>query len=42
MTHHGDPACVRDEQELTKLPEPERNEWQALWAEVTALLKKAG
>jgi eukaryotic-like serine/threonine-protein kinase len=41
MTHHRDLACVRDEKELAKLPEPERKEWQAFWSEVAALLKKA-
>jgi hypothetical protein len=42
MTHHRDLACIRDEKELAKLPEPERKEWQALWVEVAALLKTAG
>ncbi len=41
LTHHRDLACVRDEKELARLPEPERKEWQAFWAEVAALLKKA-
>jgi hypothetical protein len=30
-----------DAEALARLPEPERNEWQALWAEVEALLKRA-
>ena len=41
MAHHRDLACVRDEKELAKLPEPERKEWQAFWSEVALLLKKA-
>ena len=36
-----DLAGVRDEAELAKLPEAERQAWHALWAEVEALLKKA-
>ncbi|MFI5454218.1 MAG: protein kinase [Isosphaerales bacterium] len=36
----ADLASVRDEKELTKLPEPERKTWRALWSEVAALLKK--
>jgi hypothetical protein len=32
---------IRDEKELAKMPEPEREEWQAFWAEVAELLKKA-
>ena len=34
----ADLAGIRDEQELAKLPEAERKEWQALWADVDALL----
>ncbi|MGO9914878.1 MAG: protein kinase domain-containing protein, partial [Isosphaeraceae bacterium] len=41
MTHHRDLACVRDDKELAKLPEPERKAWQAFWREVGSLLKKA-
>jgi len=41
LTHHRDLACVRDEKEPAKLPELERKEWQAFWAEVAALLKNA-
>ena len=33
-------AGVRDEKELAKLPEADRKEWQALWADVLALLKR--
>jgi tetratricopeptide (TPR) repeat protein/tRNA A-37 threonylcarbamoyl transferase component Bud32 len=32
---------IRDEKELARLPEAERNEWQSLWAEVDALRKRA-
>jgi hypothetical protein len=32
---------VRDPEARQKLPEAERKEWQALWAEVEALLKRA-
>jgi serine/threonine-protein kinase len=32
---------IRDTAELAKLPEAERDDWQALWAEVDALLLKA-
>ena len=43
LTHwkeDADLAGVRDEKELAKLPEAERAEWRALWAEVDALLAK--
>jgi tetratricopeptide (TPR) repeat protein len=33
---------VRGEDALAKLPETERPDWRALWADVAALLKKAG
>jgi hypothetical protein len=36
-----DLAGVRDAIALAKLPEAERKEWQALWADVEALLKRA-
>ena len=36
-----DLAGVRDADALAKLPEAERKEWQALWAEVDALLIRA-
>ena len=36
-----DLAGVRDAAALAKLPEPGRAEWQKLWADVAALLKKA-
>jgi Ca-activated chloride channel family protein len=36
-----DLASVRDEQELAKLPECERKEWNILWARVKTLLAKA-
>jgi hypothetical protein len=35
-----DLAGIRDQKELAKLPEAERKEWQALWAEVDAMLKR--
>ena len=35
------PDCLRSPQALAKLPEAERKEWQALWADVDALLKLA-
>jgi hypothetical protein len=34
-----DLAGVRDEAALAKLPEEERKAWQALWADVAAILK---
>ena len=34
-------ACIRDAIALAELSEPERKEWQAIWAEVEALLKRA-
>jgi hypothetical protein len=37
----ADLAGVRDAAALAKLPEAERAEWQKLWAEVAALLKKS-
>jgi tetratricopeptide (TPR) repeat protein/tRNA A-37 threonylcarbamoyl transferase component Bud32 len=37
-----DLAGVRDKVALAKLPEAERKDWAKLWAEVDALLKKAG
>jgi hypothetical protein len=36
-----DLAGIRDPEALAKLPEAERREWQALWGEVDALLKRA-
>ena len=36
-----DLTIVRDIEALAKLPEAERKGWQALWADVDALLKKA-
>ena len=44
MTHwraDGDLTAVRDPAALAKLPEDERREWQALWADVQALLTRA-
>ena len=38
----ADLAGVRDADALAKLPEDERKDWQALWADVDALLKRAG
>jgi hypothetical protein len=37
-----DLAGVRDESALAQLPEAERPAWRKLWAEVEALLAKAG
>ena len=34
-------AGVREADALAKMPEPERKDWQAFWADVDALLKKA-
>ncbi len=38
----GDFASLRDAEALARLPEAERADWQALWAEVDALLARAG
>jgi serine/threonine-protein kinase len=38
----ADLASVRDADALTKLPEAERAAWSQLWADVAALLKRAG
>lgn len=35
-------APIRDEPALSQLPEPERKEWQKLWADIAALQKKLG
>jgi eukaryotic-like serine/threonine-protein kinase len=35
-----DLAGIRDEKALAKLPEPERKEWQSLWSDVDAFLKR--
>ena len=37
----NDLAGIREAPALAKLPETERKEWQALWAEVESLLKRA-
>jgi serine/threonine-protein kinase len=37
-----DLAAVRDPAALAQLPQPERAAWQALWADVAALLERAG
>src|SRR5262249_4520664 len=42
LAQHRDLACVRDEDQLKKLPEDERRSWQEFWAEVATLLKQAG
>ena len=39
--HDPDLASVRDPDGLAKLPEPERTEWRALWADFDSLLAKA-
>ena len=36
-----DLTVIRDSETLARLPEAERKEWQALWAEVDSLLKHA-
>ena len=36
-----DLASIRDAEALAKLPEAERKEWQALWADVDSLLERA-
>ena len=38
----ADLAGVRELTELAKIPEAERTDWQALWAEVDSLLQKVG
>ncbi len=38
----SDLAGIRDATAVSKLPEPERKEWQSLWAEVEALLDIVG
>ncbi|CAN5916676.1 hypothetical protein BH23PLA1_BH23PLA1_33860 [soil metagenome] len=38
----SDLAGVREPDALAALPEPERAEWQALWAEVDRLLEEVG
>jgi serine/threonine protein kinase/Tfp pilus assembly protein PilF len=42
LIHHRDLACIRDQANLKKLTADEQRNWQALWADVSALLKKAG
>jgi hypothetical protein len=37
----ADLACVRDPDELAKLPEAEQAEWKELWADVAAALGDA-
>ena len=37
----NDLAAIREAEALAKLPAAEQKEWQALWAEVEALLKRA-
>jgi tetratricopeptide (TPR) repeat protein len=41
LAHHRDLACVRDESRLKGFPPEERPAWQAFWAEVDALRKRA-
>ena len=38
--HDADLATVRETKALAALPEPERKQWQKLWADVEALRKK--
>jgi eukaryotic-like serine/threonine-protein kinase len=38
----GDFAGVRDKEALARLPEEERGEWERFWAEVDALIRRAG
>jgi hypothetical protein len=40
-TQCGDLAGIRDAIAVAELSEPERNEWQAIWAEVVARLERA-
>ncbi len=37
-----DLIAVRDAEGLASLPEAERSDWLALWAQVDALIRKAG
>jgi hypothetical protein len=37
-----DLVAVRDAEGLASLPDAERSDWLALWAEVDALIRKAG
>ena len=37
----SDLATVREAESLAKLPDAERKEWEALWADVEAVLKRA-
>jgi hypothetical protein len=41
---HKDPdlASVRDAAAVAKLPEERRKQWNKLWADVAAVLKKCG
>jgi tetratricopeptide (TPR) repeat protein len=39
--HDGDLAGIRDAAALDRLPEAERKQWQAFWADVEALLKRS-
>jgi Flp pilus assembly protein TadD len=41
LIHHRDLACVRDEASLKKLTPDEQKAWEAFWADVSLLLKKA-
>jgi tetratricopeptide (TPR) repeat protein len=41
LAHHRDLACVRDGSRLKGLPPQERPAWQAFWAEIDALRKRA-
>ena len=38
----ADLAGIRDATSLSRLVDPERKEWQSLWSDVDALLKRAG
>jgi serine/threonine-protein kinase len=39
--HDPDLAGIRDAEALSRIPETERKAWQALWADVEALLERA-
>jgi hypothetical protein len=39
--HHPDLASVREPEALAKFPDAERKQWQALWEDVDALIKRA-
>jgi serine/threonine-protein kinase len=38
----GDLAGVRDKDALARLPEEERQQWESLWSDVDAVLRRVG